>query len=75
MDYSQFLSKRSALRKPSAIRTLQSYLSIPNMVSVLNLNLCFYLYFYFCFYFFLIIKQMRNFIIFDKFQFILTICN
>ncbi|ORY74219.1 hypothetical protein LY90DRAFT_502725 [Neocallimastix californiae] len=34
MDYSQFLSKRSALRKPSAIRTLQSYLSIPNMVRI-----------------------------------------
>ncbi|ORY74220.1 PLP-dependent transferase [Neocallimastix californiae] len=34
MDYSQFLSKRSALRKPSAIRTLQSYLSIPNMISL-----------------------------------------
>jgi len=34
MDYSQFLSKKSALRKPSAIRTLQSYLSIPNMISL-----------------------------------------
>ena len=33
MDYSQFISKRSNLRKPSAIRALQKYLNLPGMIS------------------------------------------
>jgi kynurenine/2-aminoadipate aminotransferase len=34
MDYSRFISKRSNLRKPSAIRALLKYLSIPGMISL-----------------------------------------
>ena len=33
MDYSKFISKKSRLRKPSAIRALQKYLSLPGMIS------------------------------------------
>ncbi|KAJ3051355.1 hypothetical protein HK102_012081, partial [Quaeritorhiza haematococci] len=33
-DYSKFFSKRSSARKPSAIRALQKFLSIPGMISL-----------------------------------------
>lgn len=33
MDYSKYISKSSNLRKPSAIRALQKYLTLPGMIS------------------------------------------
>ena len=33
MNYSEFVSKRSSLRKPSAIRALQKYINRPGMIS------------------------------------------
>ena len=34
MNYSQFLTKTSAARKPSAIRALQKFLAAPGMISL-----------------------------------------
>jgi hypothetical protein len=34
MDYGRFVSRRSAQRKPSAIRSLLKYMSVPGMVGL-----------------------------------------